>query len=79
MHLAGHGVRTARCSYQLDSYEYWQRELGRSDFQHGHFGENFTVSGLPDDEVCIGDRFEVGEVLFEVTQPRVTCIGSASG
>jgi ferredoxin-NADP reductase/MOSC domain-containing protein YiiM len=72
--LAGHGGENrAVFVYQLDSYEYWQRELGRSDFEHGQFGENFTVSGLPDDEVCIGDRFEVGEALFEVTQPRVTC------
>ncbi|MEW1777430.1 MOSC domain-containing protein [Streptomyces sp. NPDC086777] len=37
------------------------------------FGENFTVDGLPDDEVCIGDRYRVGEAEFEVTQPRVTC------
>jgi ferredoxin-NADP reductase len=37
------------------------------------FGENFTVDGLPDDEVCIGDRYRIGEAEFEVTQPRVTC------
>ena len=72
--LAGHGGENrAVFVYQLDSYEYWQRELGRHDFEYGQFGENFTVSGLPDDEVRIGDRFEVGEALFEVTQPRVTC------
>jgi ferredoxin-NADP reductase len=39
----------------------------------GQFGENFTVEGLPDDEVCIGDRYRIGSALFEVTQPRVTC------
>ena len=39
----------------------------------GQFGENFTVDGLPDDEVCIGDRYRIGEAVFEVTQPRVTC------
>src|SRR5689334_22185260 len=72
--LAGHGgVNRAVFVYQLDSYEYWQHELGRSDFEYGQFGENFTVRGLPDDEVCIGDRFQIGEALFEVTQPRVTC------
>jgi ferredoxin-NADP reductase/MOSC domain-containing protein YiiM len=72
--LAGHGGENrAVFVYQLDSYEYWQRELGRSDFEYGQFGENFTVSGLPDDEVCIGDRFQIGDALFEVTQPRVTC------
>lgn len=59
--------------YQLDSYRYWERELGRDDFTYGQFGENFTVEGLADDEVCIGDRYRIREALFEVTQPRVTC------
>src|SRR6185436_11259858 len=59
--------------YQLESYRYWQRELGRSEFTFGQFGENFTVDGLSDREVCIGDRYRIGEALFEVSQPRVTC------
>ena len=45
----------------------------RTDFVHGQFGENFTIEGLPDDAVCIGDRYRIGSALFEVTQPRVTC------
>ena len=52
---------------------YWQDELRRTDFVYGQFGENFTVEGLPDDGVCIGDRYRIGSALFEVTQPRVTC------
>src|SRR6478609_352803 len=72
--LAGHGgPNRAVMVYQLASYDYWQRELGRDDFTYGEFGENFTVRGLADDEVCIGDRFRIGEALFEVSQPRVTC------
>jgi ferredoxin-NADP reductase/MOSC domain-containing protein YiiM/ferredoxin len=59
--------------YQLDSYRYWERELGRTNFSYGQFGENFTVDGLPDVEVCIGDRYRIGTALFEVSQPRVTC------
>src|SRR3954447_18756944 len=59
--------------YQIGSYRHWERELGRDDFTFGQFGENFTVEGLADDEVCIGDRYRVGSALFEVTQPRVTC------
>jgi ferredoxin-NADP reductase len=47
--------------------------LGRNDFTFGQFGENFTVEGLPDNEVCIGDRYRIGGAEFEVTQPRVTC------
>jgi ferredoxin-NADP reductase/MOSC domain-containing protein YiiM len=72
--LAGHGgEHRAVFVYQMDSYRFWQDHLGRSDFSYGQFGENFTVDGLPDTEVCIGDRFRIGGALFEVTQPRVTC------
>ncbi len=72
--LAGHGgEQRAVFVYQLDSYRYWERELGRKDFVHGQFGENFTVDGPNDDEVCIGDRYRIGTATFEVTQPRVTC------
>lgn len=71
---AGHGgEQRAVFVYQLDSYRYWERELGRNDFVHGQFGENFTIKGLSDDQVCIGDRFQIGTAVFEVTQPRVTC------
>ena len=59
--------------YQLDSYRYWERELGRNNLSYGQFGENFTVDGLPDAEVCIGDRYRIGSALFEISQPRVTC------
>jgi ferredoxin-NADP reductase/MOSC domain-containing protein YiiM len=59
--------------YQIDSYRYWQAYLQRDDFEYGQFGENLTVDGLPDNEVCIGDRYRIGGALFEVTQPRVTC------
>ena len=59
--------------YQMDSYRHWENHLGRHDFTFGQFGENFTVEGLSDDEVCIGDRYRIGGALFEVTQPRVTC------
>ncbi|HEV2099889.1 MAG TPA: MOSC and FAD-binding oxidoreductase domain-containing protein [Stellaceae bacterium] len=72
--LAGHGgEHRAVFVYQIESYRYWETQLGRTDFTYGEFGENFTVEGLPDDEVCIGDRYRVGAALFEVTQPRVTC------
>ena len=72
--LAGHGGENrAVMVYQMDSYRYWETQLGRHDFSFGQFGENFTIEGLPDDEVCIGDRYRIGGALFEVTQPRVTC------
>jgi ferredoxin-NADP reductase/MOSC domain-containing protein YiiM len=72
--LAGHGgEHRAVFVYQIESYRYWQERLERTDFVDGQFGENFTVEGLPDDAVCIGDRYQIGTALFEVTQPRVTC------
>jgi len=72
--LTGHGGENrAVFVYQMDSYHYWERFLGRNDFTFGQFGENFTVEGLADNEVCIGDRYRIGGAEFEVTQPRVTC------
>src|SRR6266496_1751671 len=72
--LLGHGgEHRAVFVYQIESYRYWQDRLGRSDFTYGQCGENFSVDGLSDDEVSIGDRYRIGEALFEVTQPRVTC------
>ncbi len=76
--LEGHGgEQRAVFVYQIESYHYWQEQLKRPDLgdpkSFGQFGENFTIEGLPDDAVCIGDRYRIGSALFEVTQPRVTC------
>src|SRR4051794_5216880 len=51
--VAGHGgEQRAVFVYQMDSYHHWEKFLGRTDFTFGQFGENFTVEGLADDEVC---------------------------
>src|ERR1700735_549372 len=76
--LKGHGgEQRAVFVYQIESYHYWQEQLKRPALgdpkPFGQFGENFTIEGLPDDAVCIGDRYRIGSALFEVTQPRVTC------
>jgi ferredoxin-NADP reductase/MOSC domain-containing protein YiiM len=72
--LHGHGgEQRAVFVYQIESYRYWQEQLKRTDFVHGQFGENFTIEGLADDTACIGDRYQIGSAVFEVTQPRVTC------
>ncbi len=72
--LSGHGgEQRAVFVYQMDSYRYWENFLERKDFICGQFGENFTIEGLLDNEVCIGDRYRIGDAIFEVTQPRVTC------
>jgi ferredoxin-NADP reductase/MOSC domain-containing protein YiiM/ferredoxin len=72
--LNGHGgEQRAVLVYQLDSYRHWEEFFGLDALEYGAFGENFTVDGFSDDEVCIGDRFRIGEAELEVTQPRVTC------
>ncbi len=72
--LNGHGgEQRAVLVYQIESYHHWEKHFGRDDLEYGAFGENFTVDALSDDEVCIGDRYRIGEAEFEVTQPRVTC------
>jgi MOSC domain-containing protein YiiM len=72
--LAGHGgEHRAVMVYQTDSYRYWERYFEGKFPTYGQFGENLTVDGLPDNEVCIGDRYRIGNAILEVTQPRVTC------
>jgi len=72
--LAGHGgEQRAVFVYQIESYRHWEEQLKRTDLVPGQFGENFTIEGLTDDVVCVGDRYRIGSALFEVTQPRVTC------
>ena len=72
--LNGHGgEHRAVLVYQIDSYRYWQKHFSRPELEYGQFGENFTVDGLADDVVCVGDRYRIGDAEFEVTQPRVTC------
>jgi len=72
--LKGHGgPYKAVCVYSIEQYEHWQVELGRNDFRHSQFGENFTVDGMPDDKTHVGDVFRVGSTLVQVTQPRVPC------
>jgi len=63
--LAGHGgEQRAVFIYQIESYRFWQEQLKRADFVHGQFGENFTIEGLPDGIVFIGDRYQIGSAWF---------------
>jgi MOSC domain-containing protein YiiM len=72
--LTGHGgIYKAAYAYSVENYDHWGRELGRTDFAFGQFGENFTVEGMLEDEIHVGDVFRVGGALVEVTQPRVPC------
>ena len=72
--LESHGGKyKAVYVYPFEHYADWAVELGRDDFPFGQFGENFTTEGLLEDAIHIGDRFRIGDAMFEVTQPRVSC------
>ena len=67
------GIYRAAYAYSIENYDHWRRELGRADLTFGQFGENFTVEGMVEDNIHIGDIFRVGDALVEVTQPRPPC------
>jgi len=72
--LKGHGgIYKAACVYPIENYDHWKRELERDDFRVPQFGENFTVEGMAEDRVHVGDVFRLGDAVVEVTQPRVPC------
>ncbi|MEM6981008.1 MAG: MOSC domain-containing protein, partial [Planctomycetota bacterium] len=69
-----HGGRDkAILSYTTESLAFWQSEFPELIWTSGAFGENLTLSGLSETDVCIGDIFEVGEVTLQITQPREPC------
>jgi MOSC domain-containing protein YiiM len=71
--LVNHGgLDKAINVYPSEHLQYWGRELGIA-MPHGGFGENFTVEGMVESGVCIGDVFRVGEVRVQVSQPRQPC------
>jgi MOSC domain-containing protein YiiM len=67
------GVDKAVYVYPFEHYDYWKEKLGRKDLTFGQFGENFTVTGILEDQIHIGDIFRVGTAMVQVTQPRVPC------
>jgi MOSC domain-containing protein YiiM len=67
------GVDRAAYAYTIENYDHWRRELDREEFAFGQFGENFTVEGMMEDGIHIGDVFRVGDALVEVSQPRPPC------
>jgi MOSC domain-containing protein YiiM len=66
------GADRAINAYPKDHYAYWIATLGM-DLPHGAFGENFTTQGMLENEVCLGDRYQVGGAVLEVSQPRQPC------
>ena len=67
------GADKAVYAYPFEHYAFWAGELGRDGLTYGQFGENFTITGLLEDVVCIGDEFQIGAARVQVTQPRSPC------
>jgi MOSC domain-containing protein YiiM len=72
--LSVHGGRDkAVYAYASEHYAYWKKELPGAALPWGSFGENLTTKGLLEGDVCLGDRFAIGEAEVVVTQPRIPC------
>lgn len=67
------GVDRAALAYSADHYLQWRAELNRPDLPYGAFGENFTIAGLNEETVCIGDVYRIGDTQVQVSQPRMPC------
>ena len=67
------GIDKAVYAYPSEHYVFWRAELPGMDLPWGMFGENFTIEGLLEDAVYIGDRFRIGEAEVMVTEPRMPC------
>jgi len=67
------GVYKAVYAYPSEHYEFWRNDVPGADLRWGAFGENLTIQGLLEQEVCIGDRLRIGSAEFVVTQPRMPC------
>lgn len=67
------GVHQAVYAYPFEHYDYWKHTLSRQDLSYGQFGENFTVTGMMENQVHIGDIFRIGNAVVQITQPRVPC------
>jgi MOSC domain-containing protein YiiM len=67
------GADKAVYAYPVEHYDYWRGEFPDMQLNWGMFGENFTVRGLLEEEVNIGDRFRIGDAVVMVTEPRLPC------
>lgn len=67
------GLDKAVLAYSAEHYAHWREHLSLAEMPHGGFGENLTIAGSEESTVCIGDRWQAGDVVFEVSQPRQPC------
>jgi MOSC domain-containing protein YiiM len=67
------GLEKAVFAYPVTNYTYWQKELGFSGISSGGMGENFLMENATEEMISIGDTFQIGEAVVQVSQPRQPC------
>lgn len=67
------GPDKAVYAYSLDAYPWWEKSRPQDKFPFGAFGENLSIDELSEDQIFIGDTFEVGETVLQAAQPRFPC------
>jgi MOSC domain-containing protein YiiM len=67
------GVEKAVYAYSENHYEYWKKLYPNLDWNYGMFGENLTISNLEETTINVGNTYQLGEVILEVTKPREPC------
>ncbi|MDF1672625.1 MAG: MOSC domain-containing protein [Vicingaceae bacterium] len=67
------GINKACYLYSADHYPFWQSKFPGLDWAHGMFGENLTIEGLNEAKINIGDAYEVGTAIIQVSEPRRPC------
>lgn len=67
------GAEKAVFSYPAEHYQYWHKEHGLSDMLAGGMGENFSTEHMTEQDISIGDTFEIGGAVIQVSQPRQPC------
>lgn len=72
--LENHGGRDkAICCYAAEHYPSWRAALELPEMPYGAFGENFTLDGVTEETICLGDQYTIGTTVVEVSQPRQPC------
>jgi MOSC domain-containing protein YiiM len=67
------GIEKAVYGYSENHYEYWKNLYPNLAWDYGMFGENLTISNLEETEIYVGNTYQLGDVILEVTKPREPC------
>ncbi len=66
------GFDKAMYAYAIEDIQWWEQILGRS-LVYGEFGENLTTQGIEVNDALVGERWEIGSTVLEISEPRIPC------